>query len=203
MLHALLNIKEQTLSDLSKVGTIPKANLSAVIRANNAGDALDFYVKDAFCRTFNETDPSKKIKAYAKAFSYLGNQNNPPDIMLKGSDAIEVKKTGVNSSIIALNSSYPKSKLYSDNPMITKTCRNCENWTVKDMIYAVGNVSPGMKLNTLSFVYGDCYAASRELYERVWNAVVKGIAKMDMEFSKTKELGRVNRVDPLGITDLR
>ena len=30
-----------------------------------------------------------------------------------------------------------------------------------------------------------------------------GLKEMNLEFSETKELGRVNRVDPLGITNLR
>ena len=203
LLVALMNIEKEKLSDLNRVGVLPKSNLSAVIRANNAGDALDYYVKDAFCGTFKERNTSQKIGAYAKHFSYLGNQNNPPDMMLKGADAVEVKKTGIQSTIIALNSSYPKSKLHADSPMLTRACRECESWSTKDMIYAVGNVGAGMRLATLAFVYGDCYAASREVYERIWQSVSDGISRMDMEFSRTRELGRVKKVDAVGITDLR
>lgn len=73
-----------------------------------------------------------------KFFSYLGNQNNPPDVILKGGDAIEIKKIQSKSSAIALNSSYPKNKLYSNDPRITKACKNSEVWKVKDMIYVIG-----------------------------------------------------------------
>lgn len=62
-------------------------------RINAVGDALEFFVKDIFANTLNETDENKKNLAYEKTFSYFGNANNPPDIMLmNGGDAIEVKK---------------------------------------------------------------------------------------------------------------
>ncbi len=172
-------------------------------RANSMGDALEFYVKDLFCGSLHENSLAKKNKIYSKYFSYIGNQNNPPDIMIKDGDAIEVKKIESLRSGIALNSSYPKDKLFSDSPMITSECRTCENWQKKDLIYAIG-VSTGEKLKALWFVYGDCYAASKEIYEKVRNKISKGINELsDIEFAETNELGRVNKVDPLGITYLR
>ena len=41
-------------------------------RANNAGDALEEYVKDLFCNTFDESDVSKRLEKIGKYFSYLG-----------------------------------------------------------------------------------------------------------------------------------
>lgn len=59
-------------------------------------------------------------------------------------------------------------------------------------------------LKALWFVYGDCYAASKDIYERIKNKISDGVNSLsDVEFSETKELGRVNKVDPLGITYLR
>lgn len=172
-------------------------------RANSMGDALEFYVKDLFCNSFNEYDAEKKNEIYNNYFSYIGNQNNPPDIIIKRGDAIEVKKIESLRSGIALNSSYPKDKLYSDSPMITTACRNCEEWKEKDLIYIVG-VSNDNILKSLWFVYGDCYSASKEVYERIRCKISKGINELqEVEFSKTNELGRVNRIDPLGITYLR
>jgi hypothetical protein len=53
-------------------------------------------------------------------------------------------------------------------------------------------------------VYGNCYAADKEIYTRVSKGLITGIAAIpDVEFTPTKELARVNKVDPLGITDLR
>jgi len=203
ILKAIITIKKRKDFDLSKIGVVSKDRASAVNRANNMGEALEFFTKDAFCNTFEETNAQKKKEIYSENFSYLGNQNNPPDIIIKNSDAIEVKKIdGVRASDLALNSSYPKAKLHKDSPMITSACRNCENWTEKDIIYAVGHID-NHNLKILSLVYGDCYAASKEIYERIKDKISTGLKEMDLEFSETKELGRVNRVDPLGITNLR
>ena len=59
-------------------------------------------------------------------------------------------------------------------------------------------------LRALSFVYGEDLAATEDIYERIILKIKKGILNIpDMEFNETKELGRVNRVDPLGVTYLR
>ena len=60
--------------------------------------------------------------------------------MLRNGDAIEVKKIESLSSALALNSSYPKHKLYCNSSMISTACREAEQWSEKDMIYAVGVV---------------------------------------------------------------
>ena len=185
----------------------PIANLVSFYRstnrANSMGDALEFYIKDLFCNSLSENNLEKKNVVYNNYFSYIGNQNNPPDIIIKQGDAVEVKKIENIHSGIALNSSHPKDKLYSDSPMITTACRNCEDWREKDLIYAVG-VSSDDSLKSLWFVYGDCYSASKEVYEKIRGKISEGINELqDVEFSKTNELGRVNKVDPLGITYLR
>ncbi|AFT66178.1 NgoPII family restriction endonuclease [Cycloclasticus sp. P1] len=170
---------------------------------NNIGQALEAYMQDAFANTISEPSPQKRNERINEVFSYLGNQNNPPDIILKDGDAIEVKKIQSKGAAIALNSSYPKSKLHSDDSKITDACRDCEDWTAKDIIYAIG-VTSDQNLKHLWLVYGDCYAASREIYTRIGKTIKEGVKEIeDIEFSETKELGRVNRVDPLGITNLR
>ncbi len=172
-------------------------------RANNMGEALEEYIKDIFAGTVNEKDESIRNQKLSNVFSYLGNQNNPPDSMLRGGDAIEVKKIESNDSSLALNSSYPKAKLYCDSPMIKKACRECEDWKVKDMIYAVGVVDSNY-LKSLALVYGDDYCAEKSVYEQIKSVIKNGVESINgVEFSETKELGRVNRVDPLGITYLR
>lgn len=172
-------------------------------RANNMGEALEEYIKDIFAGTVNETDENIRNQKLSEVFSYLGNQNNPPDSMLWGGDAIEVKKIESNDSSLALNSSYPKAKLFADSPMIKKACRTCENWTVKDMIYAVGVVDDN-NIKSLALVYGDDYCAEKSVYEQIKSVIKTGVESIaGVEFAETKELGRVNRVDPLGITYLR
>lgn len=76
-------------------------------RANNIGEALETFIKDAFAGTITEIDEQRKLQKYTEVFSWLGNQNHPPDIMIRGGDAIEVKKTQSANSDLALNSSYP------------------------------------------------------------------------------------------------
>ena len=143
-------------------------------RANNMGEALEEYIKDIFAGTVNETDENIRNQKLSKVFSYLGNQNNPPDSMLWGGDAIEVKKIESNDSSLALNSSYPKAKLFADSPMIKKACRTCENWTVKDMIYAVGVVDDN-NIKSLALVYGDDYCAEKSVYEQIKSVIKTGV----------------------------
>ena len=172
-------------------------------RINNAGKALEVYIQDAFAGTIYEADENVRLRKWAETYSYQGNQNNPPDLILKDYDAIEVKKLQSKNSAIALNSSYPKAKLYADSPMLTKACKECEDWTEKDIIYTIGYTSDS-QLNSLWMVYGDCFCASKETYERIKDTISDGINSIpDVEFTETKELGKVKRVDPLGITDLR
>lgn len=174
-------------------------------RANAVGEALENYIKDIFAGTFELEDAASREQIWSEVFSYAGNQNNPPDIMLAGGDAIEVKKIESYSSTIALNSSFPKDRLYADNPMITDACRHCEEWSVKDMIYTVGVVDSRTNgLKTLAMVYGVDYCADRSVYEKIQAIIKSGVNSIpDVEFGETRELGRINRVDPLGITSLR
>ena len=172
-------------------------------RANSMGEALENYIKDAFADTFDSDDEQSRLKTYNEEFSWLGSQNNPPDIMIKGGDAIEVKKTQSANSSLALNSSYPKTDLRHTSPMITSECRDCEEWTVKDLIYCVGHTSDS-NIKSLWMVYGSSYAAKHETYQRIKTTISDGIKTIpDVVFADTKELGRVNQVDPLGITNLR
>ena len=172
-------------------------------RANSMGEALENYIKDAFANTFDSDDEQSRLKTYNKEFSWLGSQNNPPDIMIKDGDAIEVKKTQSANSSLALNSSYPKTDLRHTSPMITSECRNCEEWTIKDLIYCVGHTSD-TNIKSLWMVYGSSYAAKHETYQRIKTTISDGIKTIpDVVFADTKELGRVNQVDPLGITNLR
>lgn len=172
-------------------------------RANNMGEALEEYIKDLFAGTVGLYDLNQRNRKLSEVFSYLGNQNNPPDSMIRGGDAIEVKKIEGDDNSLALNSSYPKAKLFSDSSMINRACRDCELWNEKDMIYVVGVVKNSC-LRSLAFVYGEDYCADKSVYEKIKEVLKSGVSNISgVEFAETKELGRVNRVDPLGITYLR
>lgn len=172
-------------------------------RANAMGTALEEYIKDLFAGTLN-VDESERDKQLTKVFSYLGNANNPPDMMLRAGDAIEVKKLESKNNTIALNSSYPKAKMFANSPLITKHCRDAEEWIEKDLLYTVGVVNKQNHLTHLGFIYGEDYAAEAAIYERIRLSIKQGINQIDnVEFTQTNELGKVKCVDPLGITDLR
>lgn len=185
----------------SNVSTLTTGNN----RANNMGAGLEEFIKDIFAGTINETNEQNRLTTFSQTYSYSGNKNNPPDLILQNSDVIEIKKLESHNTAIALNSSYPKAKLFSDSSMITKACRECEQWNEKDMLYVIGNVPKNTNsLKSLYFVYGDCFCADKEVYERIKDTISIGITTiLNVEFTETNELGKVKKVDPLGITDLR
>jgi hypothetical protein len=98
--------------------------------------------------------------------------------------------------------------LHVDDPRVTSACKICEapnDWREKDIIYVVGAVSKlDNRLKSIWFVYGNCYAADREIYERISDKISKGIKEIsEVELVETNELAKVKKVDPLGVTDLR
>lgn len=196
------------LSAIEHMAALPSYSLKQLYKNNNRiqrkGDPLEYFIKDAFCGTLSESDSTVVDTCYSEVFSYLGNANNPPDLMLRGGDAIEVKKIATLKAQISLNSSHPKNKLYSDDALLKKACRECEIWSEKDIIYAIGSVNDDNQLLSLWLVYGSVYAASKETYESMGNKIRESIRQHSYaELSATNELARVNKVDPLGITYLR
>ena len=180
-----------------------RSHTSARNRANSIGDALESYIKDAFAGCIHINDEQERNKRYSEVFSWIGNQNHPPDIMIKEGAAIEVKKIQNPNSDLALNSSYPKSILKVDNEMLTQACKTCETWTEKDIVYCIGHTTDN-HIKSLWMVYGTIYAAEPETYQTIKKKITQGIEQIPhVELSETKELGRVNKVDPLGITNLR
>ena len=195
IINAIFNLTNNPIVDLV-------SHYNGRNRANNAGSALEEYVKDLFSNSFNLTE-TERLEKWNETFSYLGNDSNPPDIMIRDGDAIEVKKIESNNSALALNSSYPKHTLKSNSPMISNACRNAEIWNEKDMIYVVGVVNNN-QLKHLCFVYGLDYCASDECYSRIKSTIKEGVESIQgIEFAETNELGKIHRVDPLGITYLR
>ena len=171
-------------------------------RANNSGDGLEEYVKDLFAGTFN-IDGAQRLEKIKNTFSYLGNNSNPPDAMLRGGDAIEVKKIEAPNAALALNSSYPKNKLYASSPMISQFCKTAERWDCKDIMYVVGFVQSN-RLKQLSIVYGMDYCADESCYLRIKNTIKESVESIpSIEFAESRELGHINKVDPLGITYMR
>ena len=111
LINAIINVINNPILEL-------KTHYSNKNRANNSGDALEEFIKDLFADSFNLASEDRNRK-WNEVFSYLGNSNNPPDIILKGGDALEVKKIESKDASLALNSSYPKHTLRKDSPMIS------------------------------------------------------------------------------------
>ena len=153
LLNAIKNIVDFNDNDLKEYSTAYQ------IRINAVGEQLEYYLKDAFSGAF-KANLAKKEEMHNEVFSYLGNQNNPPDVILKGGDAFEIKKVGRVDSTLALNSSCPKDRLHHDDVRITDACKNCEGspWNEKELFYVVGYTNGG-KIKHLFFVHGRCYAA--------------------------------------------
>jgi len=197
----------KAFNNLTKIESFKLTEIySGKNRINNVGNALEYFIRDIFCSSIDTISIDVKDKIHSDYLSYLGNQNNPPDFIVRNGDAVEVKKIGELVGSIALNSSYPKSKLHNDDVRILQSCRECDggNWIEKDIIYAVGSVSKS-KLKTLWFVYGNCYAADREVYEKTFKCISKKVHEIDhLEFTvKTNEIAGVRKIDPLGISYLR
>ena len=175
-------------------------------RANNMGEGLESYISDAFANNFTETDLKRKKENFRATFSYKGTKNRIPDLVLKNSDAIEVKKTEVLGDL-QLNSSHPKAKLYSTQN-ITDECRNCEDtsWNEKEIIYTMGQIPKKSKqLKSLWFVYGTCYAGKKEVYKDIETEIKSSLdnnSVLDID-TTGKELGKVRNVDSLDITYVR
>ena len=201
ILRAILNIVSFGNNDLNGYST------TYLNRVNAVGEQLEFYIKDAIAGSF-ELSQAKKEAEYSKVFSWSGNQNNPPDFIIKNGDAFEIKKIEGERSALALNSSPPKNKLRADDPRIIANCKACEGigWKEKEIFYTIGSV-PGGVVKYLFFVQGTCYAANHSVYEKIHAPIKKEIDQildsLGLEKGETVELGKIKRVDPLGITELR
>lgn len=193
----------EAIANLVDVSFAALGSSSSLNKMNRQGEPLEQFVRDAFCPVEESLDVLKAQKLRSNCFSYLGNQNNPPDFMIRGGDAVEVKKIEGKVGRIALNSSYPKQKLKSSSKMITEACRKAEVWKEKDNLYVVGELLRDKSIQHLWFVYGDCYSAQEETYESIRAIIRKGVRDLELDLAETRELGRVNGVDPLGITNLR
>ena len=194
VISALINLHERCDTKLSDQTT-------SYNRINDVGAGLESYVKDLFYK------PTKFEKASWKDdyFSYEGGKNNPPDLILRHGDAFEIKKIEtMNSTDIQLNSSFPKGTLSINDPKLTEDCKNCEefDWKEKDFFYVIGIVSKSI-VKSLFFIQGVCLAAPYEHYDKIFQQLKDYIADSSFKFTETKELGRINKIDHLGFTNLR
>ncbi|MEK6945985.1 MAG: NgoPII family restriction endonuclease, partial [Nanoarchaeota archaeon] len=121
----------------------------------------------------------------------LGNQNNPPHIIIKNGDALEIKKIESLKSSIQLSSSPLKNKLFSTDKRITDDCKKCEvvGWKEKDLFYVFSYIK-NKKIKYLFFVQGTCYAGDIDFYKNLTSeSVIKKnniILKSSVKLNKIK-----------------
>jgi hypothetical protein len=169
-------------------------------------EQMAYYVKDAISGAFKSAK-DKKPKLNDEIFSYLGNKNKPPDMILKGSDALIIKTIKTTKGSLTITNNPPKDRLTWKDPWIIKNCRNVDGgqWHSKDIFYVTGWIERG-KIKYLYFVQGRCYASEAKVY----NKKIEGIKKTIEEYlvsaglktNYTIGLGKVTNMDPLGITNL-
>ncbi|HFB3076188.1 TPA: NgoPII family restriction endonuclease [Neisseria gonorrhoeae] len=87
---------------------------------------------------------------------------------------------------------------------LQKPAKMRKNGKRKTLSIIVGVVDKKKNLKHLAMVYGIDYCADAECYLKIKNQIKEGIGNIGgIQFAETKELGRVNRIDPLNITYLR
>lgn len=75
IVRAIINIVNNPITQLNEYNTGHN-------RINNIGEALEEYIKDAFANTIGNNTNARNRKIN-EVFSYIGNQNNPPDSIIK------------------------------------------------------------------------------------------------------------------------
>lgn len=176
-------------------------------KINKVGDLAELYIKDLYCNSIFIDNLADKYKEYENFFSFVGGKSTPPDAIVYHGEAVEIKKQeNLSYGDIALNSSHPADFLYSDSKLLSRECKNCEpNWTKKNMVYTILNFAPKKKkLQSVWFAYGNCFAAKREIYQKLKDAIKEAIIKLNnLELKETNELGKVFNIDEQCITNLR
>ncbi len=108
------------LDSIKNISKLDNWNIKESFKSNNrinrVGDSLEEFIKNSFLNFQND------LELESQTLSWLGNSNNPPDLILRGGDAIEVKKMNSYSQV-ALNSSFPKNRVTSSDPT-----KNGKNW---------------------------------------------------------------------------
>lgn len=176
-------------------------------RIVNVGVAMELFVRDLYANTLHIKDFDAKNLCFEDMFSYVSKQSSPPDLIVRGHEAVEIKKQDLTTySDLPLNSSYPRDYIYSDSKMLTVECRNCEEeWDKKPLVYVVGNVDKKKRfLSSVWFAMGNCFCADRQVYENIKKVIEDTILSNDsLSFNETNELGKVSNIDALNYSSLR
>jgi hypothetical protein len=161
-------------------------------------------VKDAFAGSFGASGGNQRW--VNTCFSHLGSANYPPDMILIGGDAIEVKQEKTLGQL-QLNSSCPIDKLYHNNPKISDKVKACDggNWQSKDILYVIGT-EPQAQFGPkkIWMIYGDCLSPNEQVFRTLEQEIKTAVqSSPNYNWAPTNELAKAQDVDPLGTADLR
>ena len=199
---SIINISKSNDLDLKNYKAIEQNN-----RIQKQGEGLEIFIKDSFCGIPKGSTPEQtRIENYLKIFSDTGHANNPPDAMIKGGDAIEIKKhERFSRASLALNSSPPRTILTNEDRNIASETRDCETkpWA-RDYLYIIGN-QKSKKLRRVTLCYGNCFVTCDNVYRDFFDKIKKSISDglVGTSFLETKEFGRIYGIDPQNFTTLR
>lgn len=162
------------------------------------GKPFEIFAKNMFAECLGALS-SHVDAAWERTFSWRGSANHPPDFMIRGGDAFEVK---IQDKIgqIQLNSSPPKRTLKVTDPRIQDGCRTCEDWSEKDFLYFIGKANEEF-VEALWLIDGRCIADKASTYDMIFDKLALTVT--DSGGGPGKEIGRFNKVDPLEATSLR
>ena len=172
--------------------TQPRGSLGA------QGKPFEIFAKNMFAECLGALS-SHVDAAWERTFSWRGSANHPPDFMIRGGDAIEVKIHG-GIGQIQLNSSPPKRTLKVTDPRIQDGCRTCEDWSEKDFLYFIGKANEEF-VEALWLIDGTCIADKESTYDIIFDKLALTVS--DLGGEPGNEIGRLNNVDPLRATSLR
>jgi len=162
------------------------------------GKPFEIFAKNMFAECLGALS-SHVDAAWERTFSWRGSANHPPDFMIRGGDAVEVKiQDGVGQ--IQLNSSPPKRTLKVTDPRIQDGCRTCEDWSEKDFLYFIGKANEEF-VEALWLIDGTCIADNANTYDMIFDKLA--VTVTDLGGEPGNEIGRLNNVDPLRATSLR
>jgi hypothetical protein len=162
------------------------------------GKPFEIFAKNMFAQCLGALS-SHVDAAWERTFSWRGSANHPPDFMIRGGDAVEVK-THKGIGQIQLNSSPPKRKLKATDPRIQIGCKNSEVWNEKDFLYFIGKTNDEY-VEALWLIDGRCMADEEKTYDLIFDKI--SLTVSDLGGEPGNEIGRLNDVDNLKATSLR
>ncbi|MEJ2241411.1 MAG: NgoPII family restriction endonuclease [Candidatus Bathyarchaeota archaeon] len=166
---------------------------------------IEYYVKDAISNSFKSIKDKKPTDRYNGVFSYLGNKNKPPDMIIQDGDAVVIKTIKTYQGSLTINNSPPKDRLMWNDPWILKNCRSIDGgqWNRKDLFYVIGWIEK-RRMKYLNFIQGSCFIPEEKVYtKKIDKNIYTYLESEGLDANRTISLAKVSNMDPLGVTNLR